>query len=136
MRASISLMTAAAFLLHMVLGCCIHHAHAAGDTPCRGECSKSPTHSHAEHDHASQSPHEDAPWEAPRPGERCNEAKCVFVATAKSLLPELVDAAVFPALANDLRALQHETPNVVFVDTGGAFALPLRLHLFNQVLLL
>ena len=62
--------TAAALLLHSVLGCCFHHGHDANQVAQCGE--------HG-HDHASAP--EDADHKENAPGEGCQVVRCAFIAT-------------------------------------------------------
>jgi hypothetical protein len=63
--------TAAALLLHSVLGCCFHHGHDAQQVARCGE--------HG-HDHAS-APEDAAEHEENAPGEGCQVVRCAFIAT-------------------------------------------------------
>src|SRR5262245_16709833 len=97
MRSIISLITAFAVLLHLVLGCCGHHAHGQTHANCPHEHSDAaPTGScHAGHCHD----HQEAPAQPSEPAlpphEDCHESHCTFhIASAMSFVPDVtvVDA--------------------------------------------
>lgn len=164
-RTLVTYLAAAAVTLHMLLGCCWHHAHASG-SDCRtaaicdthdGEMQREV----ADHDHHVDCPHHDADADATehadhsefdrhgdhsRQGdqhqsgsqhESCGE-KCSFVA-ANRVNCEL-DAAVvvFGAFATaEVVATENEFVVRRFEARGASDAPPpLRLHLLHQLLLI
>src|SRR5690349_15287457 len=80
MRQLVSITSLTALLLHVLLGCCSHHAHAQEPASC--------THAEVAVGHRccqhSPAPAKETPHE---PGERCHETHCVFASCAKVELP-------------------------------------------------
>lgn len=134
MKPAITLTTAAAFLLHMLLGCCLHHAHAAQETVC--EHANEAGHSHAGHDHALETPSDQSHAEAPDSEGHCTGTHCVFLSGGKAPLTKLTTLALLPAFTSEAVATLCAVTSIKFIDTGGLFEPPVRLHLFNQVLLI
>jgi hypothetical protein len=135
MRPIVSFISAAAFLLHMWLGCCAHHAHACEGSACPPHSVEAVDHSHADHDHGVNSPCEQSPTDSPCPAERCDGSQCVFVSVGKTELPQDSTIALLPVLSSTACAGLCTAHAVSVIDTGGLIALPVRIHLFNQVLL-
>lgn len=133
MKPAITLTTAAAFLLHMLLGCCLHHAHVAQETAC--EHANEAGHSHAGHDHATKSPDDDSHAEAPDSEDHCTGTHCVFLSGGKAPLTKVTTLALLPAFTSEAVASLYAISIIKFIDTGGLEP-PVRLHLFNQVLLI
>ena len=130
MRFVISLTTAIAFLAHAILGCCAHHVHAAEETTCsQHEAVQSG------HYHAAESP-KDSPKDSPCPAERCNGSHCVFMAAGKVELAKVTTVALLPVSTSDSIAHFRDPLGTTVIDTGGLIEPPVRLHLFNQVLLI
>jgi hypothetical protein len=125
------ILTAVLLAVHLMVGCCAHHAHACdgqvhspldqGDATPDGECpdghSNTADHSH----HGSQD---------------CQGGKCTFVLRGQTnhsfiqpmqalAVPLLDDLCAQPGIAAGQR-----------VFSQGRFSLPVRLHLANQVLLI
>jgi hypothetical protein len=136
MRSLITLITAAAFLLHFALGCCAHHAHAAEGAVCPGH-SLAANHDHDGHNHDSQEPREKSLSDSECPSQNCDDGHCVFMADGKTIEVNDVFAVVAPLFAAALPSLgQISLLATVAIDSGGLIALPVRTHLFNQVLLI
>jgi hypothetical protein len=116
-----SLLTAAALLVHLLAGCCWHHAHTAqaAEVELQSTC----CHRHAA---PSSSDHEPAP--SPE-GKTCDETRCVTIPAvmvavsppwhlpvlvcsgdATSPLAVFFDSACLPAQAIELRAGPPLTP--------------------------
>lgn len=138
MRPIVSFITAAAFLLHMWLGCCAHHAHADDEANCHQhtrQLAAPADHSHAGHDHeAGES--QGQPTESPCPADGCDESHCVFLSVGKTDLAKTTTAALLPALASESIAAFFDVPPTKLIDSGGLIGPPIRLHLLNQVLLI
>ncbi len=139
MRPVVSLTTALAFLLHLWLGCCTHHAHASDTvTPCSaaktGRCHH---HGHASHKHDAPSKSDKAPAKKECPPGSCDGAHCSFTTVGKTF-----ETKAWFAPVNCIAVL---TPAFIFqpllsfdADLGGDldFAPPVRAHLLNQILLI
>ena len=136
MRSLITLITAAAFLLHFTLGCCAHHAHAAEGAACSGHGIVA-DHDHEGHDHDSQEPCEQSPGDRECPGEHCNDGHCVFMADGKTVEVQDSFNAVLPLfVAEPASNAPISGIAAAAIDSGGLIALPVRTHLLNQILLI
>lgn len=135
MRSIVSLITAFAFLLHLWLGCCAHHGHATEGQTCHLHAAEGASHDHAGHDHGTDSSSEDEPGKSPGPAERCEGSPCVFLKAAQSEVAKRAPTAILPVVASDFAASLSAAPSPSLIDTGGGNELPVRLHLFHQVLL-
>ena len=139
MRATVSVISAAALLMHMWLGCCAHHAHAAGESACAQHAGASHVHDalpcletqHDDHQHATEP---GKPQEPAESHDRCDGHACVFLKASQGTLDldfspawivEVVDADS-PAKSLAVRYVD---------DSGGGRHIPVRLHLWHQVLL-
>lgn len=133
MRPFISLVSCVAFLLHMWAGCCSHHAHAA-EGNARLQQSKLAAISFGERTDV-QSLHAELSPDAPSSGDRCSESQCVSLVAGKVELSKMTMSVLLPVCLGQerehLSALQSWD-----VSAGGVIALPVRLHLYNQVLLI
>jgi hypothetical protein len=123
--------TAAVFVVHMMVGCCAHHAHA-----CEGQGLALPAQGVASaDDHCSDGHSSPADHSHPAP-DGCQGAKCSTV-----LSSELANNSFgHPSLASFVSALDDpSSQSGVFSAQRcvpiGRLLLPVRLHLANQVLL-
>jgi hypothetical protein len=149
MRTIICLTTALAFVLHIGMGCCSHHAHAAETVTCQHHITAEHDshnvapgghhHSHAGHDHETQD-HEraDESNESPTPdscpAEQCQDGKCVFDTINKIELSQLTNFSLPSFSVNESLDVASVCPTASGFDSGGPLKLPLRLHLLHQVL--
>lgn len=118
-----SLVTSACFLAHAILGCCSHHAHATGHTPA-GQVSD------AGQNVAAQTACEDGH----HPEQSCAGLECTFATGDKVPLAKVTLSPVSP-ICNLLVASPQAKPTLA--DVGLEFIrLPLRTHLYYQVLLI
>jgi hypothetical protein len=136
LRSLSSNLTASILLVHAVLGCCWHHAHAGGEFPARlVVCvshnspidSDAPGRGHAEQSRDKHSGHDD-----------CKGSKCIYVASLRVCSAQ-------PTGSHEHRALPGTSAvdSMVFVAWGeqrsAANELPAphtRLHLVKHVLLI
>ena len=133
MRAAFSSLVSASLLIHAVLGCCWHHAHAGellSSESVAGEPRDCCHHGAAPAEHPSPSPCNDGP--------HC-EGICTYLPAPKSLIDmsqflALSDFAAILSVASDL-PLSAMPAVERFVDPRG-FKPPLRLHLLHQHLLI
>ena len=137
MRKLISLITAAAFLLHLGLGCCAHHAHAAEGSDCAGHALATADCQHHEHDHDGQPVSANPGDSSDPPRDTCDDAQCVFLTAVKTTLAKEVAVPWMFAVVSEL------TGKVIPVSLASLDSLaetppplPVRLHLFHQQLLL
>lgn len=136
MRPIVSFITVAAFVLHMWLGCCAHHAHATEETTCHQFVAKLADPSHAGHGHDNESPCDKSQEDSPSPAEGCTGSYCVFLTIAKTELAKLAMVAVLPVPAIDVIAILDVSSSANLVDTEEPIPYPVRLHLLNRVLLI
>ena len=143
MRTIVTLITAAAFVLHFALGCCAHHAHAAAGAICSHHsnivvgdrcCHDHGGHSHDSPESSDQSP---AGSDSECPRQHCNDGHCVFMAAGKTVVAKATFVAVLPlCIAEPVSVESISSLAAAAIDSGGLIALPVRTHLFNQVLLI
>jgi len=141
MRTIVTLITAAAFMLHFTLGCCAHHAHAAEGTDCphRAKPAVHDCHDDDGHDHESPGSGDQSPCDSnPEcPGQHCNDGQCVFMPAGTTVVAKAAFIAVLPLVLAEPDLFAAHLPHATAaIDSGGLVALPVRTHLFNQVLLI
>jgi hypothetical protein len=129
MAALCRILTAATLVVHLIVGCCSHHAHACDG----GDCSLQ-FHSDALHEgHVPESCDDHSHHGA----NDCRGAKCtfdcssrpigsLFVLPCHAFLAVVPDGAAKPIVSGDERCF----------FSSGRLLLPVRLHLANQVLLI
>lgn len=132
MRPIISILSCFAFLFHLGVGCCTHHSHAMGGSS-RFCLVAMPADSHASHScHHADSDKSTLGSECP--GENCDHGSCTFIgaSTAEMAKTTADGLAVVPfsKLPNLLAKSQNPVGN-----TQKFVFLPVRIHLFNQLLL-
>lgn len=133
MRPFISIVSCAVYLLHMWAGCCLHHEHAA-EGKVGLQQTKIAAVSNGEWINAQTHLGESSPV-SPCPGERCSESQCVTVVAGKVALSK-VTTDVRLAVSIGQEPQHFSVLQSWELDTGGLIALPVRLHLYNQVLLI
>lgn len=143
MRTITTLIAAAAFVLHLTLGCCAHHAHAVDGPVCSKHVGTAEHHhgckghSHGSHDHESQPPADGPPVDEDCPGHDCNAGHCAFMAAGKTVIAKDTYLAVLPLfVAMPLTHVSISPRISATIDSGGLIAPPVRTHLLNQVLLI
>ena len=141
MRAIVTLITTAAFVLHFALGCCAHHAHAAEGMVCPDHAKVAAhdqnCHDHDGNDHDSQEPCEQSSSDSECPAQHCGSPHCVFMAAGKTVVAKTAFTAVLPPFVAEPASFASLSPlAVAAIDTGGLIALPVRPHLFHRVLLI
>ena len=125
MGAVCRILSAVTLVVHLLVGCCAHHAHACDATGLsaleghtRGDCGETADHSHHGPDD-------------------CQGVKCSFVSSSRPASDSAVFciSAFFTALP-DRELSQVGSVHGQFPVASGRLALAVRLHLANQVLLL
>lgn len=138
MRSIVTLITAAAFLLHFALGCCAHHAHAAEGADCihqmAGAAKKCQHHHGHSHDNSSKS--DGTSGEPGHTDEECAGGHCVFMGAGKTSVAKITLSALLPLFFDTTCLSQPVQLIEAAIDSGGPIALPVRIHLFNQVFLI
>jgi hypothetical protein len=138
MRSIVTLITAAAFVLHFLWGCCAHHVHADGGAACLIHV-EARIHSHdggghESHDPSGQSSNDSG---SPCPSEHSSDCHCVFMAAVKSTVAKTVfTAVVLPSLPEVTLLGSTSSLSGVAIDSGGLFKLPVRIHLYYQIFLI
>ena len=139
MRPFVAFLTAVAFLLHLGLGCCAHHTHGSGGneraipTP-QADATAEHGHSHG-HDHSV--PDSNAPECPGDSHDDCHQNHCSFLVTGKTTVTPDTLVTALPPAAHDAVVAQRASSSANWIrDTGDHLQLPVRLHLFNQVLLI
>lgn len=137
MRTLISLITAAAFLLHLSLGCCAHHAHATESNEDTAHSLAAHTCPHHKHPHDGQSVPAHSGDNSETPRDTCTDGGCVFLAVVKITLATEVAVSWTPAFAFE-HIGELASASCVSLETLAKTRppLPVRLHLFHQQLLL
>jgi len=138
MRPAISLLTAAAVWVHLLLGCCSHHAHGAAEDHCISLDVELLAAEHHGHSHGHEHPTPE-PRESPTPGQHhndCHESHCSFVLAAKTKVSPDTLVVALGVAAQNVSPQVATTSSNWRRDTGDHLQLPVRLHLFNRVLLI
>jgi hypothetical protein len=137
MRAAISLITATAFWLHILLGCCAHHAHAVDGSTRAFPFSLAEEVADHGHSHGHSVPDSDTPQHPRGSHDDCHESHCTFLVTGTTTVVKDPLVAALPAVTFGAVVAQAASSSIHWIlDTGDHLRLPVRLHLFNQVLLI
>lgn len=133
MRTAITIITAAALVLHFSLGCWAHNEHAADEVGC------AVSHSHAGHAHghgADEQHSEPAPTDDV-PGGDCSKGQCYFTTAGKVAFAAGVDVSFYMplVLSNDSKGTEAR---IAALQDGSQqlFGPAVRPHLLNQVILI
>ena len=140
MRAALANLTAASVLIHAILGCCWHHGHSctsSDSTACVHD-----EHEHAEFAHDRTAGHDACPGESgehPTPHRHhCHDRTCVATATNGPNYDSLIQLTVL-GHAYVFEFSQLTTPQSAIDSVASispAATLPMRLHLFQGLLLI
>ena len=137
MRSLTTLITTAALLLHMTLGCCAHHAHAAEGSGCSHQHglnapAVADLHEQHEHDHDDSDNSHENPSAPP-----CDELQCSFLASGKVSLGQhgCCDDCNVPSYFS-IQFLAPQQKQSHAAHNWGLPALPVRTHLALQILLI
>ena len=126
------ILTAVAFIVHMLLGCCAHHVHAGQGKDCQPSTQGTPAS-----DAQTPDSHESGPEHSHHASHDCQGAKCTFVPSSPKSgnLPVQPFSQWFATpLVQDLSSPAGIADRQHCFAAGGLL-LPIRLHLANQVLL-
>jgi hypothetical protein len=130
MRTAISLITAAALIAHFWLGCCAHHGHSHGDHT-TAQLTAGADHDHDAADHNSPADESDSDHDG------CQEPSCVFVAAGKLVLTKDVTPLATAVVSTDsIAPLELRLAPTRRIETDTGQHVPLRLHLYLQILLI
>jgi hypothetical protein len=135
MRSIVSIVTAVAVSLHIVLGCCAHHAHGRSDGSGAGHRHDASEHAcshHHDHDDANTPGEPQAPLFPPH--DDCHESHCdVVLIAAKSFTPELAVVLLPPAA--DEQATWLAWQRIATCEPRDPIEPNVRPHLLHQVFL-
>lgn len=137
MKTTLNLITAAAFLAHMVVGCCWHHPHGTDAHACQAAATQLSATDCGSHDHQ----HADYPagdHEGEVPQDACDGETCV--ATSNIQLNFDLDVSLLSAsvatpnvvMAANILSPYSANSSQLEIDTGPQ----LRPHLAHQILLI
>ena len=130
MRASINLVSVAAFLLHLALGCCAHHVHA--DQRVVGHVAHGANRNEIE---STGTPLAQLPGDCP--ASKCDVAHCAFLTAGKAVAHNPVLPKLFACAAHDpVRAALLAHASFPQLDFNEPPALSVRRHLLHQVFLI
>lgn len=137
MRAIVALISAAAFLLHLGLGCCEHHSHALEGTRGRQLISHvANDHGHL-HDPGSLPARPETPQHPGDSHDDCHESHSTFVLAGNPPIVKVLSSESTPPVRVDLIAPPGASLSTNWlVETGDLLPLSVRLHLMNQVMLI
>jgi hypothetical protein len=140
MRATLTNLTAVSVLIHAMLGCCWHHGHScatADSTACAHD-----EHEHSELAHGCTAEHDASPGESGRDRaphrHQCHEATCVATAVHGPNYDFLIQLTVLGHICVG-EFSQFTTPQSAIdsiAKISPAATLPMRLHLFQGLLLI
>jgi hypothetical protein len=133
MRTAITIITAAALVLHFSLGCWAHNEHAAGEVGCAVSHS-SAVHAHgheADEQHSEPAPTDDVP------GGECSKGQCYFTNAAKVAFSVGVDVSFYMPVVISIDSHGAEAQTAALLrGSEHLFGPAVRPHLFNQVILI
>ena len=142
MRPVVSAITAVAVLLHVLLGCCLHHGHAADlqnhETASAAKHCEHHGHSHHHtHSHAHSTPAKSSSQPCENSHEDCHENHCNFVLTGKTTFVPDDTVAMLPWLAirNEFEDAPSTAESAAIPRGTTTSRLPLRLYLCHQAFL-
>ena len=138
MRQIVTLIAATAFTLHFLWGCCAHHVHANEGVACLNPAQDA-DHCHGGSGHESPDPRGQLPDESdsPCPGQHTSDCHCIFMAAGKTVVAKAGLTAALPlAIAEASPLGSANSLAAAALDSGGLIKLPVRIHLFHQVLLI
>ena len=140
MRSVVSLITAGAFLLHLWLGCCGHHAHAteavapSTGAKCHHHCHDK---GHASHEDDDTKSSDSDPGDHGCPGKQCDGPQCAFATNAKvSLSKAWFSCATVLAMLAPMPAVEPQLLSRAKLSGNLDFPEPIRPHLLHQVFLI
>jgi hypothetical protein len=135
MRTLVSLLTSVAFLLHMWLGCCVHHAHAVAESACTAH-GEPAADSHRDHDPGVGTSGDESSEDSSCPQERCHDGHCVVLSTGKAEIAKDTLVVFLPPPVCGATCGFYGTFSANAIDWAGGKALTTRPHLLFQVLLI
>jgi len=135
MRPTTTLIAAAAFTLHIMLGCCWHHAHGHDAEPGHVHAAQTYDHVHEHchgglsHFHGEQHQHGDESEESePATPEHCSDPQCVYVNASKTPLPLCNQVMLLPVVVSDTMLALHSPASSHVLDDLGKYPPPVRRH--------
>ena len=138
MRPIVTFIAATAFMLHFLWGCCAHHVHADDRAACLNPA-QAADHCHGGSGHESPDPCGQLPddTDSQCPGQHTSDCHCIFMAVGKTAVAKAGFTAALPlAIAAASQLGSANSLAAAALDSGGLIKLPVRIHLFHQVLLI
>ena len=131
MRKFVSSVTAVSLAVHMLAGCCAHHAHGNSELQDGDHPARHGPH-HADHQHPGGEGHGD------HQHKQCDELNCAAVLITPTRSVETWASSPLPPLLAILSAQEHLNRNELAVSSVFLLhsELPVRAHLMLQVLLI
>ncbi|QDU26928.1 hypothetical protein ETAA8_20120 [Anatilimnocola aggregata] len=135
MRSAITLIATAAFSLHLMLGCCWHHAHGANADAehVHGPQAYDHCHDHENglahfhaHDHENATPNSDE--SLPATPEVCTDPQCSYLNVGKSPLPQCDLIALLPPVVSEQLVTSRTLLTARAIDDFGRYPPPVRRH--------
>jgi hypothetical protein len=132
MAGLVRILTAVMFTAHILLGCCLHHAHAENVKNCPISDRDNPSAKSQCHDsHGNDSDH------SQHGSRECQSSKCAAISMSRSAGNSFAQ----PAQTFVASPMTNPCPVIGVISkqcflASGELLLPIRLHLANQVLLI
>lgn len=146
MRPVITFIAIVSFSLHLLLGCCWHHAHGDDCPPGHSHGLQAYDHSHAHghHDHATHqhATHEHGSGDSTPAGEdsepptsSCCDLQCSYVSVEAAAAPHCDLVTLLPIKLVEPTSFASNCVVYVTLEEGDTFEPPVRLHLAHAQLL-
>ncbi|WP_425617632.1 hypothetical protein NA78x_001313 [Anatilimnocola sp. NA78] len=134
MRSIITHIAVSAFTLHIMLGCCWHHAHGADAEPGHVHSAQAYDHVHEHshgglsHFHGERRADDDSDESKPATPEPCSDPQCVYVHASKSPLPLCCQVAALPVIVSQTLPQLPLRISHRSLDDLGKYPPPVRRH--------
>lgn len=121
-----------ALAVHLVFGCCAHHAHATCASIPRATAEVVEAHCHHDHDGGAA----DSSCQRRSPERPCDAARCVFTASDGKEAPSRLISPSCLKISWLRPSAELLTGNETLASTVSPSRQPVALHLLNQILLI
>jgi hypothetical protein len=144
MRTIVTTIAIAAYTLHLMLGCCWHHAHGADCPPGHVHGPQAydhvhvhlHDHSHADHQHHQPlTPTQSSDQDDSQPGASCGDGQCSYVVAEVVTIPQCDLVTLLPTVTSQPLVFATIGARSSWVDEQGSYAPPVRAHLAHSQLL-
>lgn len=117
MRSILTLLATAAFSLHILLGCCWHHAHGAGEMPGHVHGPQAYDHVHVHgHGHCT---HEHSDSDPEDHHEFCSDPQCIYLHAGPVTFEFVQPVALLSVVASDVLFSTSARPVLAQWDDRG-----------------